>query len=285
MPWRGVAGSLGALQSIRTRGEEIPYTGYVPVDDFVMNVQLPEMETLAYEYDTEIMWCDIGDSNNSTIFASNWLNLARKQGRQVTFNNRCRIGGDFNTPEYYTNEGSVDSKWKSNRGMDPFSFRLNYQTPDEEYLTGGDIIQSLVDIVSKNGNLLLDIGPRNDGSIMEIMSRGLLDAGTWIHAHSESIFSTRYHRTTPGLDPFRYTETLNAFYIHVNSKPNMTTIAVPDRTPYLPGDLVTVVGGDLDGSVVNTTWSGRLITLHINEDIIAADKYVWTFKIEYTSSW
>ena len=117
------------------------------------------------------MWCDIGGSNNSTLFASEWLNWARKRGQQVIFNNRCGLGGDFNTPEYYTNEGSVDAKWESNRGMDPFSFGFNYQTPEEEYLTGKDIVQSLVDIVSKNGNILLDIGPRNDGSIPEVMSR------------------------------------------------------------------------------------------------------------------
>ena len=71
----------------------------MPVDDFVIDLQLPEMEMLAYDYETEIMWCDIGGANNSTIFASAWLNWARTQGRQVTFNNRCGISGDFSTPE------------------------------------------------------------------------------------------------------------------------------------------------------------------------------------------
>ena len=80
-------------------GAEIPYSGYVPVNDFVLDLQLPEMNQLAYDYETEIMWCDIGGANNATIFASQWINWARKQGRQVAFNNRCGISGDFDTPE------------------------------------------------------------------------------------------------------------------------------------------------------------------------------------------
>lgn len=80
-------------------GKEIPYTGYVQVGDFVKDIQLPQMRALAYQYETEIMWCDIGGANNMTIFAAEWLNWARKQGRQVTFNNRCGLPGDFDTPE------------------------------------------------------------------------------------------------------------------------------------------------------------------------------------------
>lgn len=79
--------------------ETITYTGYVSVNDFITDIQLPQMRQLAYQYETELMWCDIGGANNSTIFASEWLNWARDQGRQVTFNNRCGIPGDFDTPE------------------------------------------------------------------------------------------------------------------------------------------------------------------------------------------
>ena len=81
-------------------GETIPYTGYVNVSDFVLDIQLPQQNILAYDYETEIMWCDIGGANNATIFASDWLNWAREQGRQVTFNSRCGLPGDFDTPEY-----------------------------------------------------------------------------------------------------------------------------------------------------------------------------------------
>ena len=75
--------------------------------------------------------------------------------------------------------------------MDPFSFGFNYQTPLNQYLTGNDVIQSLVDIVSKNGNFLLDIGPMHNGSIPQIMKSGLSDAGSWLKTHGEGIYNTR----------------------------------------------------------------------------------------------
>lgn len=83
-------------------GEVIPYTGYVEVDDFVEDIQLPQMNVLAYEYDTDIMWCDISYvAQNATIFASDWLNWARDKNRQVTYNSRCGpssgLIGDYNT--------------------------------------------------------------------------------------------------------------------------------------------------------------------------------------------
>lgn len=268
-------------------GEVLTYTGYVEVDDFIQDIQLPQQEVLAYDYDTEIMWCDIaGSANNATIFVSKWLNWARDQGRQVTFNSRCGLGGDFSTPEYSTYSTTTVAKWETNLGMDPFSFGYNYQTPDSSYKTGEDIVKYLVDTVSKNGNFLLDIGPKNDGTIAEIMQTGLLDAGSWIHAHSESIFKTRFWETKPGSDPFRYTVKSDAFYIHVNSQPS-TTLTITDPIPYLPGDTVTVVGGSLNGTEVPINWNNHngTYTITLTDEIIAADKYVWTFKLSYTSDW
>lgn len=169
--------------------------------------------------------------------------------------------------------------------MDTFSFGYNYQTPDASYMTGQDIVLSLIDTVSKNGNLLLDIGPKNDGSIVDIMQNNLRDAGTWIHAHQESIFATRYWSVKPGSDPFRYTTKDGAFYIHYIGTPP-ASLSLSDPIPYLPGDTVTVVGGSKNGTIVPVTWSGTgTLTLQLSDDIIAADKYIWTFKIAYTSDW
>ncbi|KAH8586544.1 alpha-L-fucosidase-domain-containing protein [Bisporella sp. PMI_857] len=267
-------------------GKEVEYTGYVENGDFIQDIQLPQQNVLAYEYDTEIMWCDIaGSANNATIFASAWINWARDRGRQVTFNNRCGIAADFDTPEYSTNDDIVVRKWESNRGMDPFSFGYNYMTPDEEYLTGEDIVKSLIDIVSKNGNFLLDIGPKADGTIPEIMAKGLLDAGKWIMAHGESIYSTRYWATTPGKGSYRYTTKDNAFYIHVLSKPS-NTIMFPDKVPYLPGDKITILGGSMSGTEVPAMWGDNgLVTIEVSDELIASDKYIWTFKLDYTSTW
>jgi alpha-L-fucosidase len=75
------------------------------------------------------------------------------------------------------------------------------------------IVHQLVDIVSKNGNLLLNIGPRSDGSIPDEVQRILLDVGSWLKTNGEAIYGTRPWQwfgegpTQTATGPFHDTET------------------------------------------------------------------------------
>ncbi len=62
---------------------------------------------------------------------------------------------------------------------------------DEVYKTPGQIVDDLVDIVSKNGNMLLNIGPRADGSIPEEQQQILRSIGAWLQVNGEAIYGTR----------------------------------------------------------------------------------------------
>ncbi|KAK7447018.1 hypothetical protein VKT23_014231 [Stygiomarasmius scandens] len=63
-----------------------PYTGYVHVDDYIEDLQLPQMLSLAEKYGTEIMWCDIGGPNMTIDFAPAFYNAAMAEEHQVTLN-------------------------------------------------------------------------------------------------------------------------------------------------------------------------------------------------------
>ncbi|MGA8272426.1 MAG: alpha-L-fucosidase [Candidatus Sulfotelmatobacter sp.] len=63
--------------------------------------------------------------------------------------------------------------------------------PNDTYKTPEFIVHQLVDIVSKNGNLLLNIGPRSDGTIPEEEQQILREVGAWLKVNGEAIYGTR----------------------------------------------------------------------------------------------
>lgn len=67
-------------------------------------------------------------------------------------------------------------------------------TTNDIYRTSDELISGLVDIVSKNGNLLLNVGPRADGSIPEEAKESLLGIGRWLSIYGKAIYETRPYK-------------------------------------------------------------------------------------------
>ncbi|KAI1258762.1 glycoside hydrolase family 29 protein [Xylariaceae sp. FL1019] len=270
-----------------------PYTGHVPVFDFITDVMLPQMQTLAFDYGTEIMWCDIGAANASARFAADWYTKTREENRQVTINSRCGLAevADFDTPEYATFASAQSRKWESNLGMDPYSYGYNRATKDEEYMNATQIVKMLVDVVAKNGNLLLDIGPRADGTIVDIEIENLREAGRWIRAHGEAIFNTTYWFVQSELiddaTDVRFTQTDEAFYILFLEKPTAVggQISLPVALPIVLGDevsLLAIEGGEsLEWSESTDEEGRKVLKIQVDDGLLDQEEYCWVFKIKY----
>ncbi|KAL5115652.1 hypothetical protein ACEQ8H_006451 [Pleosporales sp. CAS-2024a] len=263
-----------------------PYTGFLPVDDFIADVMTPQMEILAYEYETDILWCDAGASNATAAFAERWWNWARAHNRDVAINSRCgtALVNDFDTPEYATFSTAQRRKWESNMGMDPYSYGYNGATPDAAYMNATTLVTSLVDMVSKNGNLLLDIGPRADGSIPQPEINALQGAGRWLAANGEAIYNTTYwFQAAEVRDPHtnvRFTQTTDALYMTSLAAPVAGLLSVRAPIPILPSDQIDLLGV-CGGEALPWTFDGKVLHVHVSQDVVARGSHAWVFRIRY----
>ena len=97
---------------------------------------------------------------------------------------------DFTSPEYQKVDEIRATKWEECRGLGR-SFGYNRAEGEAETIAPDALIYLLADIVSKNGNLLLDVGPEADGTIPPVQMDRLRALGAWLHQNGDAIYGTR----------------------------------------------------------------------------------------------
>jgi alpha-L-fucosidase len=262
-------------------GAPEPYTGYQAGRDFVHDYQAPQMREIVDQYDPDVIWCDIGGDNDSRTVLAQYFNQAKNRAnpKDVTVDDRCGIPThDFSTPEYTTYPDTVVAKWEASRGLDPRSYGYNQATPDELYMTADEVVDTLVDVTSKNGNFLLDIGPRADGTIPDIMRTRLRETGEWLRTNGEAVYGTTYWSRMAAQGPLRFTVKQNdAFYITSLTEPG-DQVVVDAPVPIRAGDRVTMLGYDKG---LEWTWQNGRLVIDVPAAARAAGTWAWTFKVSY----
>ena len=151
---------------------------------------------------------------------------------------------DFRTPEYTSFDKITSHKWEATRGIG-YSFGFNRNEGAEHCLSVEELVRSFVDIVSKNGNLLLNVGPMADGTIPALQRERLLGLGQWMDVNGEAIAGTRpwrraEGRSSEGID-VRFTQGGDALYAILLDKPQGTQI-VFESLHATAGCSVTLLG-------------------------------------------
>jgi alpha-L-fucosidase len=115
------------------------------------------------------------------------------------------------------------------------SFGHNANEPAADYMGLDALVDLFVDNVSKNANLLLNVGPRADGTIPEVQRELLRGLGQWLDVHGEGIYGTRpwveaTGTTTPDSARVRFTAKADTLYAFLLDRPS-STITIPRLRP------------------------------------------------------
>jgi len=166
--------------------------------------------------------------------------MARELQPQMLVNDRANIGGDYKTPEQYIPPtGVVDEKgrpmlWEvcmtmtTGHGSFAPTAWWGYDRHETVFKPTAELIHKLVDVASKGGNFLLNVGPTPEGTIRPEEAKRLEEVGRWMDKYGEAIYGTT---ASPfRLLPFfgRVTQKGNRLFVHVFDWP-------ADRKLRLPG--------------------------------------------------
>lgn len=165
---------------------------------------------LVDRYEPDVIWFDFGigrDKNGTTEsndhyalnqkFAAYFYNQAAKRGMEK------EVAINYKWNAYQDGEAMLDIERGKLAGIRPQVWQtdtsVSYNSwgyvTNHKYKPVNVIVDDLVDIISKNGVLLLNIGPKADGTIPEKEKDILLTLGSWLKAHGEGIYGSRPWKT------------------------------------------------------------------------------------------
>lgn len=158
-------------------------------DKFV-KFNMAQLSELSNEFNPDLFWFD-GDWEQTAEawHSSDIIKLLRKKNPNVIVNSRIQGYGDYATPEqgipvtrpsaeYWELCQTINDSW-------------GYQPTDQNFKSPYQVLRTFCDCLSNGGNLLLDIGPREDGTIPQEEVDVLKELGRWTHKHAEAIYGTR----------------------------------------------------------------------------------------------
>lgn len=144
-----------------------------------------------------VLWFDGGWERTAPEWRADELEtLIRELQPGILINDRLPTVGDYTTPEQFVPATAPEGRWETCMTMNE---SWGWVPGDEEWKSERDLVHALCETVGKGGNLLLNIGPRGDGSLDAEEAARLAAVAGWMQRHASAI-----HDVEPGLDPWQW---------------------------------------------------------------------------------
>ena len=222
------------LSATNYRGE--PERAEWPLYLKYMNLQIHELLT-KYGPVAEVWFDTVDPEAQARYDGQRFVDEVRRLQPAVLVNNRMGVPGDFATPEQFIPKAipvkgiRMDSPDHSAADKQtitvprPEDFQpwetcmtINetwaYRPKDRNFKNVDTLIRSLIEIISRGGNLLLDVGPQPDGQIQPEFVERLEGIGQWTHRNAVAIYGSTYG-PIQGEASFRTTERASSIYVFV----------------------------------------------------------------------
>jgi alpha-L-fucosidase len=213
------------------------------MNKYVEEIAIPQVKEILSNYgDVAVLWWDT-PTNMTKEMATKLAELTKPYPNLIT-NNRlgAGMGGDLETPEQFVPAtGFPGRNWEVCMTMNG---HWGYNAYDDRWKSTEDLLRKLIDIVSKGGNFLLNVGPNQYGIIPEVCQQNLREIGEWLNLNGEAVYGTQAS-PFPFLSWGRATMKGQKLYLHVFNWPEDKRLTVPFsnkiKKAYLLADAETVL--------------------------------------------
>lgn len=231
------------------------------MDEYIRNVAVPQVKEILSNYGPiAILWWDT--PVDMTKERADMLRPLVALQPGIITNNRLGGGypGDTDTPEQYIPPTGIPGRnWEVCMTMND---TWGYKSYDDHWKSTEMLVRNLIDIASKGGNYLLNVGPTSEGLIPDASIQRLKEIGAWMKANSESIYGTNaspFRKLAWGRCTQKTIPEGTRLYLHVFEWPEKGELFVPGLKnevlkAYLLGDsaaMACTVKKDEDGVIIS----------------------------------